>query len=90
MKGESKMTEKRNIVKRVESITLETEKKKKKIQNDVEKKFDKKMDDLQRVVDGLDIPPSVLGPMDNINTNEIEHIANVSENIAEYIKSEKE
>lgn len=31
------MTEKRNIVKRVESITLETEKKKKKIQNDVEK-----------------------------------------------------
>ena len=37
MKGESKMTEKRNIVKRVESITLETEKKKKKIQNDVEK-----------------------------------------------------
>lgn len=48
------------------------------------------MDDLQRVVDGLDIPPSVPGPMDNINTNEIEHIANVSENIAEYIKSEKE
>ena len=42
MKGESKMTEKRNIVKRVESITLETEKKKKKIQNDVEKKLTKK------------------------------------------------
>lgn len=59
MKGESKMTEKRNIVKRVESITLETEKKKKKIQNDVEKNLTKKMDDLQRVVEGLDIPPRV-------------------------------
>ena len=42
MKGESKMTEKRNIVKRVESIILETEKKKKKIQNDVEKNLTKK------------------------------------------------
>ena len=37
------MTEKRNIVKRVESITLETEKKKKKIQNDVEKNLTKKL-----------------------------------------------
>lgn len=83
------MTEKTNILKKVETITTEAEEKKKEIKNTVDEKIDKKMDDLQRVVDGLDVPPSVPGPMDNISINETEYISNVAKNIKEYIESEE-
>lgn len=74
----------------VESVAAEAETRKKEALDNAGARLDETMDEMQKAVDKLDLPPSVPGPMHSIGAGESEYVSNISKSMNEYLKDEED